>query len=268
MISLRFPCISTGESLLPGSNGYLLFSALTKACSGTVLEEVFHGGDRDKPFSLSRMEPGREAEQEGGDFRVPAGASCSFRITFACNDLGELFAGHIQGARLRIGRTAAFIVGKAFLPGEHPDSRVCSIENLAPAGVSPSIKLLFSSPTAFKKGGRPFLFPLPELVFGSLLQKWHTWTGQGPPGKPGNCFAGIEVHAYNLKTSAVMIRKEVAQRGCMGEAEYLLAGIDSETAWTAAFLSNFAFFSGLGVKTSMGMGQVYSSPDNFHRKNK
>ena len=267
MISLVFPCVSKGESLLPSSNGYLLFSALSRACSGTVLEDVFHGGDRDKPFSLSRMEPGQEAERNGGNFRVPAAASCSFRISFARDDLGEFFAGLISGARLQIGRRAEFIAGKAFLPGEHPDSGCCSIESLLPAGVPPSVKLVFASPTGFKRGGKQFVFPLPELLFGSLLQKWHTWTGQEPPGKPGTCFAGITVNPYDLKTSAVLVRKGAVQRGCVGEAEYLLAQVDSETAWTAAFLANFAFFSGVGVKTSMGMGQVYCHKEKPHRKN-
>lgn len=113
------------------------------------------------------------------------------------------------------------------------------------------IELKFLSPTSFRQKQGIQNFPLPELVFNSLLRKW-------------NHFAPIELHfpeiewtalvsAYELTTHALRLESG-AEIGCQGWVKYLF--LDSEQARIASILANFAFYSGVGRKTTMGMGQA------------
>ena len=42
----------------------------------------------------------------------------------------------------------------------------------------PQVTLVFESPTAFRSQGRTMLFPLPRLVFGSLMARWNSYAPQ------------------------------------------------------------------------------------------
>jgi CRISPR-associated endoribonuclease Cas6 len=116
------------------------------------------------------------------------------------------------------------------------------------------IELKFLSPTSFKQKQGIQTFPLPKLVFNSLLRKW-------------NHFAPFELHfpeiewtslvsAYDLKTHALRLEGG-AEIGCQGWVRYLF--LDPEQARIASILANFAFYSGVGRKTTMGMGQIQLS---------
>lgn len=62
----------------------------------------------------------------------------------------------------------------------------------------------------------------------------------------------IPVAAFELKTYSVQLKK--SEIGSEGWVTYLFP--DQEQAKIASVLSQFAFFAGVGRKTSMGMGQV------------
>lgn len=117
--------------------------------------------------------------------------------------------------------------------------------------VSPQrvIDLQFLTPTSFKQGKTIQPFPLPDLVFGSLLRRW-------------NNFAPVEFHfpeqewngvtaAYDLKTYALKM-KGGAEIGTQGWVRYEF-GSEAQ-AQIATALAHFAQFSGVGRKTAMGMG--------------
>ncbi|HEY9602565.1 MAG TPA: CRISPR system precrRNA processing endoribonuclease RAMP protein Cas6 [Allocoleopsis sp.] len=113
------------------------------------------------------------------------------------------------------------------------------------------ISLKFVSPTSFKQNQLIQPFPLPELVFGSLLRRW-------------NAFAPVElqfpslewqsvVSAYNLKTRSQSLNG-TTEIGAMGWVKYRFP--DAQQARIATVLARFAEFAGVGRKTAMGMGQV------------
>jgi CRISPR-associated endoribonuclease Cas6 len=149
-----------------------------------------------------------------------------------------------------------FVIRQIYsIPQSHRLSKLTDYYSLAI--YSPTIKeieLKFLSPTSFKQKQCIQPFPLPELVFNSLLRKW-------------NHFAPVELHfseiewtglvsAYDLKTHALRLEGG-AEIGCQGWVKYLF--LDSEQARIASILANFAFYSGVGRKTTMGMGQVQLS---------
>ena len=135
--------------------------------------------------------------------------------------------------------------------------RSSSFETLSQVPTQNIIDLEFLSPTSFKQSQNIQPFPLPELVFSSLLRRWNT-------------FAPLELQlpviewqgwtsAYELKTLALKM-KGGAEIGTKGWVRYEFP--DSEQAKIATTLAHFAGFAGVGRKTAMGMGQTRILPSS------
>lgn len=117
------------------------------------------------------------------------------------------------------------------------------------------IDLEFLSPTSFKQKQAIQPFPLPELVFSSLLRRWNAFAPadfQMPPIE----WQGF-TSAYDLKTVALKMKggAEIGAKGCV---RYEFP--DSEQAQFATILAHFAGIAGVGRKTGMGMGQTRLLP--------
>jgi len=113
------------------------------------------------------------------------------------------------------------------------------------------IELNFLSPTSFKQSLGIQPFPLPELVFGSLLRRWNAFAPE-ELNFPAVEWEGL-VSAYELKTYALKMEGG-SEIGTQGWVRYRFPNL--EQAKLATVLAHFAFFSGVGRKTSMGMGQT------------
>ncbi|MBD1835385.1 CRISPR system precrRNA processing endoribonuclease RAMP protein Cas6 [Cyanobacteria bacterium FACHB-472] len=113
------------------------------------------------------------------------------------------------------------------------------------------IELNFLSPTSFKQSRGIQPFPLPELVFGSLLRRWNAFAPE-ELNFPAVEWEGL-VSAYELKTYALKMEGG-SEIGSQGWVRYRFP--NAEQAKLATVLAHFAFFSGVGRKTSMGMGQA------------
>lgn len=137
------------------------------------------------------------------------------------------------------------------LPGTHHLAGATDYSLLAKTPVTKDIELNFLSPTSFKQSQNIQNFPLPELVFGSLHRRWNAFAPEEYK-LPDIEWMGL-VSAYELKTQALKMEGG-AEIGAQGWVKYRFK--DDEQAKIANILANFAFFSGVGRKTSMGMGQV------------
>lgn len=138
------------------------------------------------------------------------------------------------------------------LPGSHPLVNISDYSTLANiTDFDSEVMLDFISPTSFKQNNNIQPFPLPELVFNSLLRRW-------------NHFAPVNLHfpkvqwqglvsAFDIKTHALKMEAGV-EIGSVGWVKYRF--LDPEQAKIATILSHFAVFSGVGRKTTMGMGQI------------
>ncbi len=111
----------------------------------------------------------------------------------------------------------------------------------------------FLSPTCFRKDGRLQLLPLPSLVFGGLLERWNAFS---ETKLPATLFDVIYITRYNLKTNTVDFGNYKLV-GCRGICEYTFLPEAREIdKWVINTLVNYAAISGIGYKTTMGMGQV------------
>ncbi len=147
------------------------------------------------------------------------------------------------------------LIGVDSLPGVDSQARLTTykevVESSKPCG---EINLKLISPTSFKHNGCIQPFPLPELVFNNLLRRWNTFA----PAEyhfPKVDWQGMTA-AYNLKTE--VIKKEVTEIGSVGWVKYKFK--DEKKVKIATILANFANFSGIGRKTSLGMGQTQFKP--------
>ncbi len=138
------------------------------------------------------------------------------------------------------------------LPGTHRLSGSTSYEVLIQTPVlGNSLTLEFLSPTSFKQTDGIQTFLTPELVFGSLWRRWNQFSPEIlhlPPQE----WQG-KVSAYELKTHALKMEGG-GEIGAQGWAKYCFK--DPQQMKVAMILAQFAFFSGIGRKTAMGMGQA------------
>lgn len=118
------------------------------------------------------------------------------------------------------------------------------------------ITLQFTSPTTFKSGGKHVPIPLPELVFGSLLERWNAYAPIAFPEEVKRFAAEcLAVARYKLASRAAPLSASNLRVGAVGEVSYISLNYDRYWMSLIATLAKFALFSGVGAGTSQGLGQ-------------
>ncbi len=151
------------------------------------------------------------------------------------SDLGQII--HLSGVPCRLQPQVKFLNSITF-------------EQLFQIPVMEAIELEFLTPTSFKQESIIQTFPLPEMVFNGLRRRWN----QSAPEAlhfPETPWQAV-VSAYDLHTQVMKMQAE--EIGTVGWIRYRF--FDPDQAKAATVLSHFAIFSGVGRKTTMGMGMV------------
>lgn len=115
-----------------------------------------------------------------------------------------------------------------------------------------NIKISFLTPTTFKQDGEYVLYPTKDLIMQSLTKKWNNWAKDFviEDIEWNNC----KISKYNLR-SAPYILKGVKIQGFIGYVNIFFWGSESLIR-LANMLCYFGNFSGIGIKTTLGMGGV------------
>lgn len=116
--------------------------------------------------------------------------------------------------------------------------------------------LQFVAPTTFRSSGRNVPLPLPELVFGSLLDRWNAVAPLPLPADIRRFAADcLVLGRYRLESMGVAAfgGREMA---FVGRCTYVATNRDRYYLHCCAALLRWAFFSGVGAKASMGFGLV------------
>lgn len=123
-----------------------------------------------------------------------------------------------------------------------------------------SLSLRFITPTMFKKtGNRQIPLPLPEYVFGSLIDRW---TAFSPVSLPDDLREFAINHAmisrHNIQTRDITFARgrRGTATGFTGDVTFHFTSGQSPHLAFCHTLGAFAAFSGVGAKTSNGLGQV------------
>jgi CRISPR-associated endoribonuclease Cas6 len=248
---------------MPSSNGYLAFSMLCNLVSSTPLDSVFHsdGEVEKKSFSISflRRVPNEEISDFGRDLSFQRGEYAVFRVSFVIDEEADAFAGIIARRlreRVRLG-SAVFRLERILAPGQHPLALSISLGS-GIGGTEGSVAFRFVSPTGFKREGKQFFLPLPELVIGDLLRKYRRFAGEptSPDIDMDSLASRVEITRYNIRSHASKLRNDRIIRGFCGEVAYSTQKLSPQERHLASALESLAFFTGIGYKTTQGMGEV------------
>lgn len=116
--------------------------------------------------------------------------------------------------------------------------------------------LHFRSPTTFRSSGRNLPLPLPELVFGSLLDRWNTAAPLSLPSEirrfAAECLVLTRYDLHSIRVPAF----GAGETAFMGRCTYSATNRDRYYLHCCGALLRLAFFSGVGAKAGMGFGQV------------
>jgi len=116
--------------------------------------------------------------------------------------------------------------------------------------------IIFGSPTAFKSKGMHVPVPMPNLFFGSLVERWNSFSPVTlSPEMRRFGDEMVAISNYRLQSIPVPQKKGTPLIGGMGRCTYIALGGDRYWLGTMQMLADFALYSGVGVKTTVGMGQ-------------
>lgn len=134
-----------------------------------------------------------------------------------------------------------------------------------------TIPLHFRTPTAFAMRSSPHrqmhILPDPPLVFGQLADYWDNLTGSDTRDAiRAFCAENVVVARYSLETHMYEYRRS-KQVGFVGNVAFaILDEAAAEMIQHLNRLADLAFYTGVGSKTTMGMGQVVRSKKDEGRR--
>ena len=128
------------------------------------------------------------------------------------------------------------------------------------ASQTTKVKLLFTSATTFKSNGRSLALPLPVQTFFSLANRWNAFSNQPIEAAFGEWLEqNVSISSYELKSELIWLEGSPTGPklvGFRGWCEYVSFSSDEEWNYLLDLLARFAFFSGIGYKTTWGFGQA------------
>lgn len=146
-----------------------------------------------------------------------------------------------------------------------------------PSGEKQTLRMHFASPTAFGRGQRAggkhlLLFPEPERLFDTLAHVWNAWAPDDLALDiqvlSSYIYDWVTVSDYQLYTRKMTFDTS-PQEGFLGYCIYRFLETMTRTAGQSlnvganltcrqvlCLLGQFAFYAGIGYKTTMGMGQA------------
>lgn len=122
------------------------------------------------------------------------------------------------------------------------------------------VGLRFASPTLFRSADKNVPLPLPDLVFGGLLDKWNAFAPISiSPEVRRFAQECLAISRYRLETLPVAFGDDGQHgvvAGCVGTCSYAIQVRDKYWMGLIHLLAAFAFYAGVGRRTTMGLGQA------------
>jgi CRISPR-associated endoribonuclease Cas6 len=260
----------TRESTVRASMGYQAHGAFLKTLreSDEALAEVLHAPDMPvRPFTVSMLHGTPRARN--GRLHLSPGETYWLRFSTLFEPIFERFMARFlqdQGRPVvRLGSAVLLIKEILATPEGHPWAGYTSWGELV-RGARPDAEIVldFVSPTAFGFGQKDWgkkvmVLPLPETVFGSLARSWNALAPSAFRMDRGTLREYLDEHMVikridDLQTRVLRYRRAF-HVGFVGRVTYGLMAEDDVVRAQLGALADFALYAGVGMKTTMGMGQ-------------
>lgn len=154
---------------------------------------------------------------------------------------------------LQLGRIPFIVRDLEAIPGD-------SFTRHISAPAEPVVGLRFLAPTAFKQGPGHLPLPLPRNVFSWPWRVWHAFASSTlrlPPDWLDWCDANVFVIQHTIRTATVTIsHTQPPFVGFVGEVWFEAKADELLYLSTLQALARVTPYSGVGHKTTMGMGAV------------
>lgn len=260
--------------VLGGELAHAAFYALVQAVD-PVLAAQMHDAQGRSAFSLSPLYFSMRTERDGfwqspqdRQIRVNPGQEGWLRLGLLDDRLFQVFLQYLLNRPLpsiRLG-TVPFLISQVYgNPGSHPWVGYTTLEQLAALQQTPERWVLdFASPTAIRWGEadnearRVELFPQPRMAIAGLRTRWDRLTGESW----GRAFEEwvernlVVGRVWRWATEVFPFQKQ-RYTGGLGKLEYsLLDGRNRANVAHFHRLLQLAFYTGVGYKTTHGLGQV------------
>lgn len=248
---------------VPSSLGRATHAAILRLiqAADADLAARLHDEEGVKPLTVSNIAglgPGRTTQLDP-ERRYP------LRITLLSDELepiAEAWTPESMG-ELDIDGHAWRVHAHTLNPTDDPWAGRASYETLAapllnrPAELPSRWEFSFAAPVTFRRRGVNLPLPTPELVFGSLLDKWNAFAPLAMPDEvrryAEECVA---ISRYDLRSVASPTSGGAVQIGAIGRCTY--TAVNRDRYWQACIttLARLAFYTGIGAGTSRGFGQA------------
>ncbi len=138
------------------------------------------------------------------------------------------------------------------------DALLAAALRVAARGAEARWTICFATPVTFRQAGRNQPLPLPELVFGSLLDRWNALAPVPLPLEMRQFAAeALAISRFDIRSVMMPTKNGALQVGAVGRCTYSATSQDRYGLACMETLARFAFYSGVGAGTARGFGQAY-----------
>lgn len=229
--------------------------------SNSKLAGEIHDATGVKPFSVCLLKPGGLSGEKKLPVKPPI---CQIRFTTLTAEVYQALIPQLMIApnktkAIQLGDTFFHIKRVIFTGQAEPYAGLSSYEALWQVPPQRDFSFRFVSPTSFQTGQGHLPFPLPESVYKSLWKKWNRFA---PPSTQmdEDIIQVVVDHVFPRRHSirtVLVPQKKSKFIGFVGECSFEVLGqVSDEFCRQLAVLSGFAFYAGIGAKTTVGMGQI------------
>lgn len=116
-------------------------------------------------------------------------------------------------------------------------------------------RIRLATPTSFKTAGQHVIFPTTDLIMNSLMQRWDANADKltlSDPDVREHLGKHVQITDYRLHSTSFSVNGSWL-KGFAGQIELTVRGPEA-LARVASLLIDFGRYSGVGVKTALGMG--------------
>jgi CRISPR-associated endoribonuclease Cas6 len=268
---------------LTGRHLHALFLNLVSSVDRN-LGDYLHEAKADKAFTLSPLQINRHSQGRRDNILqwehtkpISAGTPCWWRISL----LDDTLFGKLTHLWLNLNPDRPWHLGPADLhitsilgtpQSTQPWANACTYDQLydqatmsdsdeavATLGASASrknyrqIDFAFCTPTAFRQSNYDCALPTRDLVFNSLINRWNQYSGIE---FPKTLIEHIFPSFFDIHTEMVADSRSKFI-GCVGAMHFRILGdVEPVVIKQINALAEFALYSGVGRKTTMGMGMM------------
>lgn len=247
------------------------------------LAATLHDEGGVKPFTVSTLLDRHGHPHQAGNW-LKEGQECGLRVTTIGEEISEVFLANILKKlpkTLTLYKMDFRIDGYTLNPREYHWAGHTAFAEIAQDGgdekVPRNARMEFVSPTAFRVNGNDIAIPAPQHVFRNLWRKWNTACPESMqvddrwPDFAADCILVNEMIAVNTVRWEFAEGTRGAATGFTGTVGFsLLPKTKVKDEWKPYWdgadvvmqsLARFAFYSGVGHHSTIGMGQARLIPD-------